>query len=264
MRRVDPPRDEPRQVEHVARVAAQQLDPAAVGGGLQAARTIERLDERHRHVVDRLVAGIAHLAFDVDLLAAVRRDAHGDLRIAERFRERDAERIAHLGRRPARNRDRADIRKLHAAVLVDDEATDRVARPLRRRRLGGRRRRGQLRVVPHRDLQHVARADAVTALPTLGQQRIDVRRPVAGVAAVAVAHPLQQVDVDLADRHVERPRRLAVARTAQLKGRRVVHPHARCDRAAGHDNGQRERRQRAAPTARSAPAAPAACGRYNV
>ncbi|MOA23315.1 hypothetical protein D3C78_1439260 [compost metagenome] len=71
------------QVHTGAAAIANDIDGAAVGGGQQASRAVDRFKQGHRNVVDRNRARQLDLAFDVDALAAIAEHAYRDLRILD-------------------------------------------------------------------------------------------------------------------------------------------------------------------------------------
>ena len=131
------------------------------------------------------------------------------------------------------------IRERQVAVGIDDKAGRRIRGARVRVRLAERR--DEFRVIPDRDLQHVADAELVS------RRRAEQRGERIGtVGRLLRAHLAHERQVDRRDRNVHFRGRIAgvVAGFDERRGR--LHAHARCQAATGEERAERGSRSESA------------------
>ncbi|MNI41404.1 hypothetical protein D3C73_956550 [compost metagenome] len=100
------------QVHTGAAAIANDIDGAAVGGGQQATRAVDRFEQSHRNVVDGNRARELDFAFHVDALASIAQHPYCDLRILDVLAGTIDYEIARLKFRQPRHFQQSRIRKL--------------------------------------------------------------------------------------------------------------------------------------------------------
>ncbi len=141
-------------VDQIGAAAAGEQDAAEVGLRAEAAGAVDRIENRHRHVVDRLDSRLCHLADDIDLLAAESHHAHIELHAFDELGKSGRQNLAQLAGRPACRLDHSDVRVEDRAVFGNHRA-GLFGSP----EAAGRDR--QFRVIPDDDRDDVSRPQAI-------------------------------------------------------------------------------------------------------
>ena len=186
--------------------------------GRQPAGERDGILHAQRHVGDWHRGGLHDLARDLRPLSAVCGDEHLELGIADELREPPRQQFAHLGERPSRHRDRANVREEDVAVRRDAIA----------RGLGGpelARRDGELGMLPHDHGENVVRRDAVLVFPGLHLDGLPGRRLRLEASALLRGEQLRCDCLDLETRRVR-------AFPSTVLERAFVHAHPRRQKAS--------------------------------
>ena len=229
---------------------AGEQHAAVVGLGAKTTGLIDGFEHRHRHIRDRELARLGHLAHHVDALAAEGGNPHVQLHALDELSQAGDQHLADLARCLAGHLQRAHVGVVDGAVFVH-HGTGLVCRSI----LAGRS--GELGVIPDDDGQHVAGANLVIRHHGIGAGRLAASRAhvaVGGGGALSGGklHLLDdQLGGDRLDRYIGRrglgrvglahwqlDRRLLVAQavglvTGNYSARPQARAHERQQQAAG-------------------------------